>query len=510
MSGKIKHLAEGCLKDSVVISLSVLKNILLKFPGYFGLFLLSAVFFTSCNAGKNEEEFDPEKNYSGEELSKIYCGGCHLYPEPPLLTAQIWNKKVLPLMGQKLGIIDFDLAMKTGVIPENKVSISDSNWQKIRKFYIENAGSAPEKDENVYPVSSVFKVRVPSSLVVPLTSAMKYNKERKELFLSSNTTLYVLNSNFSVKDSVVFLFPVTDIGFGGQKAEVLGVGYIHPNDRREGKLFETDTETGKYTAILDSLRRPVNFVSVDLNKDGKEEKVVCEFGNTVGELSLFYEEKDGWKKKILSSSPGARKVIANDFDKNGFIDLMVQFGQGDERISIFYNDQMEFEEKVVARFPPVYGLSSFDTLDFNGDGKLDFFAVFGDNSDYSIILKKYHGIRVFVNDGAESFTERHFTSVYGATDAKAADFDLDGDTDFFILSHFADYRNAAQNSLLYLENVQGQLKHKTLESYPKGKWLTLELADFDEDGDKDLVAGSFILGFKSPSPAFIFLENTTR
>jgi hypothetical protein len=56
----------------------------------------------------------------------------------------------------------------------------------------------------------------------------------------------------------------------------------------------------------------------------------------------------------------------------------------------------------------------------------------GDNADYSIVLKNYHGIRVHINQGNNEFKETFFYPVYGATRLLAEDFDQDGDIDFAI------------------------------------------------------------------------------
>ena len=56
----------------------------------------------------------------------------------------------------------------------------------------------------------------------------------------------------------------------------------------------------------------------------------------------------------------------------------------------------QFEEKRVLRFPPMYGSSFFELVDFNKDGFQDFIYTCGDNADYSQVLKPYHGIYIYL------------------------------------------------------------------------------------------------------------------
>src|SRR5438309_1219233 len=42
----------------------------------------------------------------GERLAAVYCGSCHLLPDPSLLNSKSWEKGVLPQMGPRLGIFN--------------------------------------------------------------------------------------------------------------------------------------------------------------------------------------------------------------------------------------------------------------------------------------------------------------------------------------------------------------------------------------------------------------------
>ena len=171
-----------------------------------------------------------------------------------------------------------------------------------------------------------------------------------------------------------------------------------------------------------------------MNKDGREDFFLCEFGNYTGQLSILEGEEHGsFKKHIINPLPGAIKTEIHDFNKDGLKDFIVLMAQGDEKLSLYMNKgNMEFEEKILARFPPVYGLNYFETADFNNDGHLDILCTNGDNADYSPIVKPYHAVRIFENDSKNNFKEVWTYPLSGASKAMATDFDKDGDIDLFL------------------------------------------------------------------------------
>jgi hypothetical protein len=78
----------------------------------------------------------------------------------------------------------------------------------------------------------------------------------------------------------------------------------------------------------------------------------------------------------------------------------------------------------------------------------------------------------------------------GAYAAIPADFDADGDFDIAAISFFPDYKNQGP-SFLYIEN-QGDQNYipSTIKDQHLGRWIVMDAADADNDGDVDLVLGS--------------------
>lgn len=132
---------------------------------------------------------------------------------------------------------------------------------------------------------------------------------------------------------------------------------------------------------------------------------------------------------------------------------------------------MVYCQQKLLQFPPVYGLSYFELTDLNNDGHTDLLLSNGDNADHSIVLKPYHGIRIFMNDGKNNFKKVFFYPMHGASKAMAHNFDQDGDLDIAAISFPPNFKNPTETGFVYLQQDSFlSFNAKTFPASNLGHW----------------------------------------
>jgi len=490
------------------------------------LFVLAAVgcsvFLYSCL----------DQNRKEERLAKQYCASCHVFPEPFLLDKPTWEKSVLPQMSFRMGI-DYSQLSSIGpedqsevmrVLPQSPM-VSLEDWESIKRYYINNS-----PDTIHIPVAAIssplknFKVEAYPLQIAPFITFVKSDTSSGKIFIGTRQSkLYRLNENLVLEDSFLLTSPPSHILISSSNEVTVSLmGIMDPNDQAKGQIVKLDLQNRTQSTRIDSLKRPVHFEIADLDRDGLDDIVVSCFGNYSGALVAYQNKGNGhFKKHILQPMPGTRKVVIRDFDSNGTLDILALMSQGDEKIILLLNQgNFQFRLNTILNFPPVYGSSFFDIADFNHDGKFDILYTNGDNADYSMILKPYHGVRIFLNNGNNDFKESWFYNMHGASQAVGRDFDLDGDVDIAAISFFPDFRNSPQQGFIYFENTEGNYVPHITPSAVKGRWLTIEASDIDHDGDCDVMLGAlnFSRGvpqqlhqrWRDEKTSILLLRNTTR
>ncbi|CAL1516361.1 VCBS repeat-containing protein [Chitinophaga sp. MM2321] len=472
------------------------------------LFLMASclVISSGCHTTVKEEK--------GKTLADKYCGSCHLPVSPAMLDKETWTKHVLPAMALKLGIRVWSGDQYYPPMPGEKPALVTMNeWTELVAYYEQHApeklasAKPPVKLQHDWAVFSLKTPEIKDSLFVAATTMVAFNPANSDLLTSDgNNTLTRWDRDLRVIDSRKLPSPAVDILFtkdtaGQQQAILTEIGNMRALDVSAGIItrLNLNDPQSKQSDLMPFLKRPVQTVEADINKDGLMDLVVCAFGHNQGGLYWLKQLPDHkYEQQTIWEVPGAIHAVTGDFNHDGWTDLMVLFAAGDEGIWLFENDHKGgFKSSNLLRFPPMNGSTSFQLADFNGDGLLDILYTCGDNADFSMILKPYHGLYVYVNEGNSRYRQAWFYPINGCTKAVAADFNQDGKIDIATIAFFADMKNNPGEKFIFFEGA-GTPFNFVPHAPPiekEGHWICMDVKDYDQDGDLDIILGNYARGF---------------
>jgi hypothetical protein len=310
---------------------------------------------------------------------------------------------------------------------------------------------------------------------------------------------------------------------GRQDLLVADLGDFLPADHEKGSVvWLRQVRAGEFEprVLVTKLARTADAQAADFDGDGDLDLVVAAFGwHTVGEIRIYENETTDWAEPrfvgyTVDARPGGIHVPPVDLNGDGRIDFVALLSQQYEHVVAFIGRKRGgFRQKTIFRaVVPVWGSSGIQVLDMDGDGDHDLLMSNGDSLD-DFTVRPFHGIRWFENEGDYPWTQHEMVVMPGAHRAQAADMDADGDLDVVACAFLPDAEHPSFHSL----DRQGDLAHLTslgwFEQLRPGVFeprtletgrlthTTLDLGDYDEDGDADILLGNFV--------GFTFAESGT-
>lgn len=433
---------------------------------------------------------DTNPNADLEKLTTRYCARCHHAPDPRSLTKEIWENSIMPKMSKYFKwseksvhrYANRSIYNETGTIP-----MKDTIWNDLIRYYVNHGLEKPiEKVYSDLPVQDFFEVKTVKNLCGGRgITAVSVDEANSTYLAACDSSIMRIDTNgtqiFTLNTSglVSGIFPIDHTS-----AWITDPGILDPHNQSLGRLMKWEYENDDIQVIKEGLSRPVYL------NDHSEGLFISEFGNEEGRLSELNYDGSGFKS--ASNLPGGYKSIIFDYDKDGRDEILVMFAQALEGVYVREVAAKERRLVPVVSFGPEWGISDIDTADVNRDGWTDLIVVNGDNADYSTIPKSFHGVRVYLNNKSGKFEEAYNFPLHGATQVQSMDANGDGRVDLLVGCFFS--INDSNNLLLLIDNGDGSEISYTpyrIGESDNGRWMVAEVGDVDNDGDTDAIIGSF-------------------
>jgi hypothetical protein len=460
------------------------------------------------------------------ETVQKQCSKCHVPPQPQYLPRGMWRLRIQEMAQRSL--------MGTGVTPgEESVLWQMDTAQFVRYFEARSPATLPLPEP--WPAGE-SGLRLEKRTMAPAGAATVPVVANTRFFdLDGDGELEIVACDMG--HGVVYLgdpnrgdgalrviakIPNPDHAEmldldkdGKQDLLIADLGDFMPGDHEKGSIvWLRQTTPLEFEAIplVTGIARTADVQAGDFDGDGKLDLAVAAFGwHTVGGIWVYENRTTDWKSPQfegypVDARPGGIHVPIVDLNGDGRLDFVALISQQYEHVVGFINrgPGRGFRPETVFRaVVPVWGSSGIQLVDMDGDGDLDLLMSNGDSLD-DFTIRPFHGVRWFENEGSYPWKQHDLVLMPGVHRAQAADMDGDGDMDVVAAAFLP---NAEHPAFQLLER-QGNLAPFTslgwLEQTRPGVFVpraietgklthtTLDLGDFDGDGDVDIVTGNFV------------------
>jgi hypothetical protein len=460
----------------------------------------------------------PESKADGAKLSRTACSACHALPTPDVLPRSSWRSEI-----EKMQLILEGRGMTAWGTPKPSVELS-TDYAAILRYYESKAPETlpapeawPPPDDRLRFERRLLSPDDPPSdpAVANVHFASLAPGRPPDLIVSDMRYGLVLRGRSSDPAGRLETIAQVPHPVHAQEVDLDGDGILDLLVADLGEFFPSDHDHGAVVWLkgradggfdnfsFGGFPRVADVEAADFEGNGRLDLVVAAFGwFKKGGIELLRRGPDpapAFERSTLDPRAGAIHVVPVDLDRDGRMDFVALISQQHETVVAFLNQGpgLGFRGETIYTAPhPNWGSSGIQLVDMDGDGDLDVLMTNGDMFD-DRLLKPYHGIQWLENERRYPFTPHLLAHLPGVHRAVAADLDGDGDLDVAACVFTAGPVGEAEArlpSLVWLEQVRkGVFQRHTLE-IGKLDHATLDVADFDGDGDLDIAVGNFSMG----------------
>jgi hypothetical protein len=459
-----------------------------------------------------------------------FCGDCHATPPPTAIPREGWFAEV------ELGFKLYEESGRTDLTLPRRSEVIDY-YRRLAPVSIASPPLATENDPSPIefkPTHHAMAAINPNQPhPVPSGTANVHWYDQANTPLLDRSTLMLCDMRVGIVQAAHFegqslifdrraLVPnpsnttLTDLDNDGVADYLVAdLGSFLPEDHTNGQVIwlrESRDFSDKFetTVLMDGLGRVTDVQAGDFNQDGQQDLLVAEFGwRLSGHVWILLHTgiENGipqYKKQIIDDRHGVIHIPTADFNGDGHLDFVSLISQEHESIELFLNrgDGTFRRQKIFSADNPVWGSTGIDLHDLDHDGDLDILFTNGDVFD-SFYIVPYQGVHWIENQGDGVWNAHVLRAMPGIHRAVAADFDNDGDDDIvccsLISSEILETGNEqSRDSLIWLEQTKtGQFTARSLE-LDNALHTTVTVGDFDGDGDIDIATGQFADKFVTP------------